>query len=104
VDIVHSNDAGRFDTYGLAACYGFHGYRLMQQGTVPLPGGRVGESIVYRDRESGARVTVLAWRQSLAGGGFERVVVQRRADRDAPGDVLAVRAVASRLLAQVDSP
>lgn len=103
VDIVHSNDAGRFDTYGLAACYGFHGYRLMQQGTVPLPGGRVGESIVYRDRETGARVTVLAWRQLLAGGGFERVVVQRRADRDAPGDVLAVRAVASRLLAQVDS-
>lgn len=103
IDIVHSADAARFDTYGLAACYGFHGYRLVHQGTTPLPGGRVGESIVYRDRDTGMHVTVLAWRQRLAGGGVERVVVQRRAPRDVPGDVDAVRGVAMRLISRVDA-
>lgn len=103
IDIVHSADAARFDTYGLAACYGFHGYRLVHQGTLALPGGRVGESIVYRDRQTGAHVTVLAWRQRLAGGGVERVVVQRRAPRAEPGDVDAVHEVAMRLLNDVDA-
>jgi exosortase/archaeosortase family protein len=102
VDIVHTADAARFDTYGLAACYGFHGYRLTLQSTTSLPGGRVAESIVYRDRATSAYVTVLAWRQRLATGGFERVVIQRRAKHAVPGDVAAVRAVAVQLLAHVD--
>jgi exosortase/archaeosortase family protein len=102
VDIVHTADAARFDTYGLAACYGFHGYQLTVQGTTSLPGGRVGESIVYRDRATGAHVTVLAWRQRLATGGFERVVIQRRAAHAVRGDVAAVHAVAVQLLTRVD--
>ncbi|HEV7208190.1 MAG TPA: archaeosortase/exosortase family protein [Mycobacteriales bacterium] len=102
IDIVHSVDAARFDTYGLAACYGFHGYRLIRQATTALPGGRVGESIVYWDRATGANVTVLAWRQRLAGGGFERVVIQHRSAQSAPGDLQAVGAVALGLLGRVD--
>ena len=102
VDIVHSSDASRFDTYGLAACYGFHGYRLTQQGTTSLPGGRVAESIVYRDRATGGYVTVLAWRQKVAGGGFERIVVQRRSARPTPADLDGVRTVATQLLSKVD--
>jgi exosortase/archaeosortase family protein len=102
VDIVHSTDASRFDTYGLAACYGFHGYRLTQQATTSLPGDRVGESIVYRDRGTGAHVTVLAWRQKLAAGGFERIVVQRRSARPTPADLDTVRGIATRLLSKVD--
>ena len=102
IDVVHSADAARFDTYGLAACYGFHGYRLTTQTTTALPGGRVGESIVYHDRSTGAYVTVLAWRQRLATGGYERVVVQRRARHATPGDVQAVRNVAVLLLQHVD--
>jgi exosortase/archaeosortase family protein len=102
VDVVLSTDASRFDTYGLAACYGFHGYRLTLQGTTSLPGGRIGESIVYRDDATGAHVTVLAWRQKMAGGGFERIVVQRRSARPTWADLAAVRAVATNILSQVD--
>jgi exosortase/archaeosortase family protein len=102
VDVVHTGDAARFDTYGLAACYGFHGYQLTHEGPTSLPGGRVGESIVYRDRKSGGYVTVLAWRQRLGTGGFERVVIQRRARHAAPGDLAAVHAVAVQILRVVD--
>ena len=104
VDVVHSADAARFDTYGLAACYGFHGYQLTREATTSLPGGRVGESIVYRDAKTGAYVTVLAWRQRLAAGGFERVVIQRRAHHVAPADVTTVHAVAVQLLRGVEGP
>ena len=102
IDIVHTADSARFDTYGLAACYGFHRYQLSHQATTSLPGNRIGESIVYRDRSTGAHVTVLAWRQRLLTGGFERVVVQRRSKHFTPADVDAVRAVAVGLLADVD--
>jgi exosortase/archaeosortase family protein len=102
IDVVHTGDAARFDTYGLAACYGFHGYQLTHQGTTALPGGRIGESIVYRDRKTGAYVTVLAWRQRLATGGYERVVIQRRAHHAVSGDVTVVHDVAARLLEHVD--
>jgi len=102
VDIVHSTDASRFDTYGLAACYGFHGYRLTQQDTTSLPGGRVGESIVYREHATGGYVTVLAWRQKLTSGGYERIVVQRQSALPAPADLGAVRAIATRVLSKVD--
>jgi exosortase/archaeosortase family protein len=103
IDIVYSTDASRFDTYGLAACYGFHGYHLTKQDTTSLPGGRVGESIVYRDSSTGTYVSVLAWRQTLIGGGFERVVIQRRAAQPNSLDLGVVRAAATRLLSQVDA-
>lgn len=78
LDVIRTKDAARFDQYGLAACFGYHGYRLESQGTVPLPGGRTGEQIVYADPEDDMTVTVVSWRQRLHNGWTERVVVQRR--------------------------
>lgn len=87
LDVIRTADAARFDQYGLAACFGYHDYRLESQATVRLPGGRTGEQIVYADPEDDLSVTVVSWRQRLPGGWTERVVVQRRGPGSASGRV-----------------
>jgi exosortase/archaeosortase family protein len=98
IDVVRSTEPSRFDQYGLAACYGFHGYTILEQGTTSLPGGRIGERIVYRDPDSREIVTVLSWRQYVSRDELERVVVQRRSANGGEPDKASVRAVATRLL------
>jgi exosortase/archaeosortase family protein len=78
IDVTWTRDPVQLDQYGLAACFGFHDYRILDHRVVPLAGGRRGELLVYADPETGERVTVLSFRQAVDDGGVERVVVQRR--------------------------
>jgi len=80
VDVVSSDQPNRFDQYGLAACYGFHSYRVVEQDSRRLPGGRVGEVITYRNTQ-GEYVSVLSWRQRVGSGELERVVLQHASAR-----------------------
>ena len=102
VDVVTTDQLSTFDQYGLAACYGFHGYRIEVQGTTTLPGNRLGEQILYDDPASGDRVRVLSWRQRGFGDRYERVVIQHRSKPGDGDDQILVDNAALTLLAPDD--
>lgn len=100
VDVVTTRQVSTFDEYGLAACYGYHGYRIEESTTTPLPGDRLGEEIVYVDPSNGDRVRVLSWRQRVHGDRYERVVLQHRTAYDEPARPQVLHVAAERLLTE----
>lgn len=90
IDIISSSDSTRFDTYGLAACFGFHGWRMVLNKVVPMTGDRLAEQIVYsvdgddaqrEAKTSGAAkrtIAVMSWRQRTTDGRVERITLQQQ--------------------------
>jgi exosortase/archaeosortase family protein len=79
IDVTWTRDPVQLDQYGLAACFGFHDFRILSHRVVALAGDRRGELIVYADLGTAEQVTVLSFRQAIDDGGIERIVAQRRA-------------------------
>ncbi len=99
IDVVRTDQPIRFDQYGLAACYGFHSYKVVSQDSHRLPGGRVGEAITYRNTQ-GEYVSVLSWRQRVGSGDLERLVVQHTSRRLDDRDGGRLLLVAQRILSE----
>jgi exosortase/archaeosortase family protein len=79
VDTTEVGDAPNLDTYTLEACYGFHGYQLERSEVTDLLPGRPAERIDYLDEGTRLRTVVVSWRQQVADGRIERVVVSAQA-------------------------
>jgi hypothetical protein len=89
VDLVSTDQPTSLDAYGLAACLGFHGWRMDMNEVVQMPGGRQAEQIVYTVRGSAAQqqagtpdgdtrsVALISWRQLTADGRVERITLQQ---------------------------
>lgn len=77
LDVVTTPDLGAFSTFGLDACYHFHGYRVVRSTRVDVGGPAVGQAISYLDPHTDQVWSVVAWVWPVAtatGKQFERVV------------------------------
>ncbi|WP_426573603.1 exosortase/archaeosortase family protein [Aquihabitans sp. McL0605] len=77
VDVVSTTDASRFQTYGIEACYQFHGYRLRSQRTVDL-GGLTARVLSWSSSTLDSTWTTVYWMwpvKSHLGTRYERVVM-----------------------------
>jgi exosortase len=77
VDVVSTTDPSRFQTYGIEACYQFHGYELRSQRTVDL-GGLTGRVLSWSSSTLDATWTTVYWMwpvKSRQGTRYERVVM-----------------------------
>jgi hypothetical protein len=79
VDTTEVGDAANLDTFTLEACYGFHGYQLERSEVTDLLPDRPAERIDYLDEGAHLRTVVVSWRQKVADGRIERVVVSAQA-------------------------
>ena len=95
VDVVRAAESAGFDTYGLAACYGFHHYRVLSDATERLPGGRLAEKVTFATE--GRFFSVISWRQVLVGGGVQRIVVSQQSPVAGPAVAEALHALAVEL-------
>jgi exosortase/archaeosortase family protein len=77
-DVVMTSDLESFSTYGLDACYRFHGYTIKAQGHRELGGGIRAEWLSYHHPKLDADWTVLAWIWPVLtpkGKRYERIVL-----------------------------
>ena len=82
VDVVSTTDASRFQTYGIEACYQFHGYELRSQRTVDL-GGITARVLSWSSSTLDSTWTTVYWMwpvQSRQGKRYERVVMMLNDD------------------------
>ena len=111
-DVIATDDASRLDTYGLTACFGFHGWRMSVDELINLPAGRRAEHVVYTIKGTAAQseartpgastrsVEVVSWRQTRLDGQIERVTLhQTLLDSHGTGQVVSA---ARELIAEVD--
>lgn len=75
IDATTATSLERFDAYSLEACYGFHGFRVDRKELSSTLPDRPAEQIDYRDLPTRVGTYVLSWRQKVAGGRIERVVL-----------------------------
>ena len=81
-DVVSTTDASRFQTYGIEACYQFHGYDLRSQRTVDL-GGLTARVLSWSSSTLGSTWTTVYWVwpvKSRLGTRYERVVLMLNDD------------------------
>ncbi len=112
VDVIASDEPSRFDTYGLSACFGFHGWRMTLNQVIDLPGDRRGEHIIYEVAGEAAQlqaktpegvqrsVEVVSWRQVRPDGQVERVTLHQDI---AAGDPATLTQLADLIIASVDN-
>ena len=77
-DVISTSDLDSFTTYGLEACYNFHGYSIDDTRTVDLGGGITGTVVSHFNTNTGGDWTSVYWHwpvQTDAGVRFERVVM-----------------------------
>jgi len=77
-DVISTSDLSTFSTYGLEACYNFHGYRLYTTRDVDLGGGITGKVLSYYHPKLKKDWTTVYWHwpvRSDEGKRFERVVM-----------------------------
>ncbi|CAN5712647.1 hypothetical protein BH10ACT1_BH10ACT1_05380 [soil metagenome] len=82
VDVVSTTDPSRFQTYGIEACYQFHGYDLRSQRTVDL-GGVTAQVLSWSSSTLDSTWTTVYWMwpvQSRQGKRYERVVMMLNDD------------------------
>lgn len=78
MDVISTNDLITFSTYGLTACYGFHGYRVMDARTVSLAGGVTAHVLTYYNPSIDLDWIAVYWEWPVGGGGglrYERVIL-----------------------------
>lgn len=77
IDVVSTTDATRFQTYGIEACYQFHGYHLRSQRSVDL-GGLTAHVLSWSSSTLDSTWTTVYWMwpvHSRLGTRYERVVM-----------------------------
>jgi exosortase/archaeosortase family protein len=77
-DVVTTSDLGSFNSYGLQACYSFHGYGLSPARSYPLGGGVQGTMITFRDPSLPESWNALYWVWAVStphGTRYERIVL-----------------------------
>ena len=74
-DVIDTDDLSSFSTYGIEACYNFHGYELKSTNTVDL-GGVVAHVLTYRNTAIHSDWTNVYWHWPVKtpnGTMYERV-------------------------------
>lgn len=77
-DVINAGSLGGFDTYGVTACYSFHGYTLRDLETVDLGEGITGQALSYSGGTSDQNWSVVFWIWPVETGGgtrYERIVL-----------------------------
>jgi exosortase/archaeosortase family protein len=77
-DVISTKDPFSFWTYGVAACYHFHGARVHGVRPIDLPGGVTGTLISWGSPNHGGEWTTLYWEWPVQAGHstrYERVVL-----------------------------
>jgi exosortase/archaeosortase family protein len=78
-DVINTSDLGSFSTYGIEACYRFHGFKLYSLRTVDLGGGVTGNVLAYYNSQAKSDWTTVYWhwpvRTSSGKVRYERVVL-----------------------------
>jgi len=78
-DVINTSDVTSFSTYGIEACYQFHGYKLYSIRTVDLGGGVTGNVLAYYNSSTRSDWTTLYWhwpvRTPSGGTRYERVTL-----------------------------
>jgi exosortase/archaeosortase family protein len=78
-DVIQTSDLSSFSTYGIEACYRFHGYKLHSIKTVDLGGGVTGNVLAYYNSKVHSDWTTVYWHwpvKTAAGKTrYERVTV-----------------------------
>jgi exosortase/archaeosortase family protein len=76
-DVISTSDPGALSTYGVEACYRFHGYNLKSDRIVDL-GGLYGKVVSYHNDSKNVDWTAVYWQwpvQSPSGTKYERVTL-----------------------------
>ena len=60
-DVINTSDLNSFSTYGIEACYRFHGYQLHSVRTVDLGGGVAGNVLAYYNPSTRSDWTTVYW-------------------------------------------
>jgi exosortase/archaeosortase family protein len=60
-DVINTSDVTSFSTYGIEACYRFHGYKLRSIRTVDLGGGVTGNVLAYYNTTTRSDWTTVYW-------------------------------------------
>jgi exosortase len=60
-DVINTSDLSSFSTYGIEACYRFHGYKLYSIRTVDLGGGVTGNVLSYYNTAVKSDWTTVYW-------------------------------------------
>jgi exosortase/archaeosortase family protein len=77
-DVITTSNLRTFSTYGIEACYRFHGYKLESTGTVDLGGGVTGNVLAYYNPKLRSDWNALYWYwpvQTPAGVRYERITL-----------------------------
>ncbi len=80
-DVITTSDLRSFSTYGLEACYRFHGYKIQSVHSVDLGGGITGNVVSYYNTSLRSDWTALYWHWPVStpkGNRFERVTLMMR--------------------------
>jgi hypothetical protein len=59
--VINTSDVTSFSTYGIEACYRFHGYKLRSIRTVDLGGGVTGNVLAYYNTATRSDWTTVYW-------------------------------------------
>ena len=78
-DVIDGSNLGKFNAYGIEACYTFHGYSFVDQQRVSLGGGVDGYQLSYTDPRTHGSWDVLYWVWAVKGATgskrYERVTL-----------------------------
>ena len=77
-DIVDESGLGGFQSYGVTACYSFHGYTLHQIGSVDLGNGVNGQTLSYSGSRADQNWSIVWWIVPVRTGDgtrYERVIL-----------------------------
>jgi exosortase/archaeosortase family protein len=77
-DVIQTSDLSTFSTYGIEACYRFHGYKLKDVRSVDLGGGVTGNVVAYYNSAVKTDWTSVYWYwpvKTSSGTRYERIVV-----------------------------
>ena len=89
LDVIRTDDAGSLASYGVEACYNFHGYSQVSTGSANVGAGVEAKVASFRSPVAGTDWSILWWEWPYNAGGqtrYERLVLLAPLDAvDQPG-------------------
>ncbi len=98
-DVISTDDLSSFSTYGIEACYTFHGFSLVDSRSVDLGGGVVGSVLSYYNTSTHSDWTNVYWYWPVKGRNgprYERVNLMLTDSADAGTRVVTPDAAFTR--------
>jgi exosortase/archaeosortase family protein len=79
LDVTDSKDLSTFSSYGLEACYRYHGYAVVSSRRVHVGAPAAGQAITFRNPTAASRWEIVSWVWPVRGAAprYERVVLLR---------------------------